>query len=419
MGKGKMAGTVFFSWQSDRPSREGRNLIEKALETAVARINKDLTVEEAERPELSVDKDTRGVPGSPPIFQTILAKIDKAAVFVADLTFCGNRVAGGPTPNPNVLIEYGWALKSVGHLQVVTVMNEAHGEPSAESMPFHLAHLRFPITYKLADDAPDGERRLERAKLADDLEKAVRGILESAEFKAKLPTLPTPPPFPRKEPLDGKARFRERGKPLGTVPDSLDGVLGAQESKSIYLAAGPAIWLRIMPSWDSGRRWRNDELREALPRLGNVALLTNRGSGRFVRGKDGCGYYPVTVDEEKTYSACFVFETGEMWIINTIAYIMSNFVDLNEPDFIESLDACAAFLSGLGCVKPYWWQVGMEGVEGHYMSFPNLLHRIGPCLVDVIEAEGFYKDGDSASGLLSSFFEEVYDRFGTRRPSGP
>jgi len=41
--------TVFFSWQRDRPPREGRNLIEKALETAVSRIAGDTTVEQAVR----------------------------------------------------------------------------------------------------------------------------------------------------------------------------------------------------------------------------------------------------------------------------------------------------------------------------------------------------------------------------------
>src|SRR6476469_6518137 len=142
-----MSRTVFFSWQSDRSTKEGRNLIEKALENAVARIAADITVEEAVREGLKLDKDTKGVPGSPPIFETILNKIDGASVFVADLTFCGSRCTGKPTPNPNVLIEYGWALKALGHHQVIAVMNTSHGAPTPESMPFELAHIRFPITY--------------------------------------------------------------------------------------------------------------------------------------------------------------------------------------------------------------------------------------------------------------------------------
>jgi Molybdopterin-binding domain of aldehyde dehydrogenase len=47
--------------------------------------------------------------------ETIFRKIDKAAAFVPDLTLVSERRDGRPTPNPNVLIEYGWALKSLGH----------------------------------------------------------------------------------------------------------------------------------------------------------------------------------------------------------------------------------------------------------------------------------------------------------------
>jgi hypothetical protein len=42
----------------------------------------------------------------PPIFDTILKKIDGAGIFLADVTFVGTRLDGSPTPNPNVLIEY-------------------------------------------------------------------------------------------------------------------------------------------------------------------------------------------------------------------------------------------------------------------------------------------------------------------------
>src|SRR4051794_26567008 len=119
-----MALTIFFSWQADRSTKEGRNLVERALEAAVGRIGQDAAIEEAIR-ELAVDRDTKGVPGSPPIVETIFKKIDGAAVFVPDLTFVGLRNDGRPSPNPNVLIEYGWALKALGHARILPVMNIA------------------------------------------------------------------------------------------------------------------------------------------------------------------------------------------------------------------------------------------------------------------------------------------------------
>jgi hypothetical protein len=204
-----MKHTVFFSWQADRTTREGRNLIQRALESAVERVRDDLDVEPAVREELALDKDTEGVAGSPPIFQTILGKIDKASVFVADLTFCGTRPDGRPTPNPNVLIEYGWALKALGHFQVLAVMNTAYGDPA--SLPFDLASFRHPMQYSLTENASDTDRASVREQLARELEKALKVVFESEEFKAKIQRLVPPLTlFKAKQVMNGKARVPGR-----------------------------------------------------------------------------------------------------------------------------------------------------------------------------------------------------------------
>ena len=65
-----MKTTVFFSWQTDTPTREGRNFIEKALKNAIKKLASDTEVEEAIREELEMDKDTLDVPGSPAIVDT-------------------------------------------------------------------------------------------------------------------------------------------------------------------------------------------------------------------------------------------------------------------------------------------------------------------------------------------------------------
>jgi hypothetical protein len=171
-----MPNTVFFSWQADTPTREGRNFIARALETAVKRLVADTAIESAVR-ELIVDSDTQNIGGQPPIVETIFRKIDAASVFVPDLTFVGTRRDGRPTPNPNVLIEYGWALKSLTYYLIIPVMNTAFGEPTAETMPFNVAHLRRPICFHCAADLNDGERKAVRDKLAKDLEAAIRTVL--------------------------------------------------------------------------------------------------------------------------------------------------------------------------------------------------------------------------------------------------
>jgi hypothetical protein len=125
-----MPHTIFFSWQSDTLARIGLELVEEALDLAIAVLAEDAEIERAIRDEgLMVDRDTQGVPGVPPIVDTIFNKLDAATIFVPDLTFVGRRIDGRPSPNPNVLVEYGWALKALGFTRIVPVMNVALGEP--------------------------------------------------------------------------------------------------------------------------------------------------------------------------------------------------------------------------------------------------------------------------------------------------
>ena len=134
-----MSNSIFYSWQGDRPSKVCRNLIENALRDAVERIAADTTIDAAIRDGVEVDKDTKNVPGSPAIFDTILEKIADASIVVADLTFVGQRENGKQIPNPNVLIEYGFALNDPGPPRMIGVMNTAFGHPTSENMPFNLA----------------------------------------------------------------------------------------------------------------------------------------------------------------------------------------------------------------------------------------------------------------------------------------
>lgn len=102
---------VFYSWQSDTASACGKNLVSRALGDAITTLNADADVEAAQREirdeRLALDQDTSGEPGSPPIVETILGKIDRAAAFVSDLTYVAARSDGRRMPNPNVLLEHG------------------------------------------------------------------------------------------------------------------------------------------------------------------------------------------------------------------------------------------------------------------------------------------------------------------------
>lgn len=65
---------------------------------------------------IRLEHDTAGIPGTPDIASTIFAKIRDAGVFVADLTLLPHTGSGKRSPNPNVLIELGYAF-SAGYLR--------------------------------------------------------------------------------------------------------------------------------------------------------------------------------------------------------------------------------------------------------------------------------------------------------------
>ncbi|HJS86434.1 MAG TPA: hypothetical protein VJ779_13335 [Acetobacteraceae bacterium] len=419
-----MALTIFFSWQADTSTRTGRNLVEQALERAASAIGQDSEVEEAMR-ELAIDKDTKGVAGSPPIVETIFRKIDGAAVFVPDLTFVGKRLDGRPTPNPNVLIEYGWALKSLSHSRIVPVMNVAHGQPTSENMPFDMRHLRHPIQYECPDDADEETRRRARASLARSLEGAIRDVLGSAEFKASLPKPMQPPPFPAREPLDGPGRFRAKTQPLG-ISDYI-----LKQPSDVKLQTGPATWLRLMPSTNPGRQWSFGELKGAATAAGILMMPIGSGQGSYghIRAEDGFGIYATQPDQPNlTCWVVFAFETGEVWSVDAFSLGAARdaqgqrVIHLKEKEFAAALESYSGFLSRLGVDPPYRWVAGMEDLRGRVLYVPAPPGRIASpfakkaCVSDSICKQGLYQPSEPAIRSLKPFFEAVYDKCDLVRP---
>lgn len=233
--------TIFYSWQSDRPTGVCRNFIERALQSAVDRLRADVEIESSQRDGLELDRDTKNVPGSPAVFDTILAKIGSASIFVPDLTFVGLRADERPTSNPNVLIEYGFALNKPGSARILAVINDAYGSPSNENMPFNLAHRRFPITYKLREDADEDERKTARKMLANKLEAALRTIFESPDYKAETSRPPSALEVAalhqRNLEYESELSALRYGEGLGRVRESVERLFAAVKSKCDEIAA--------------------------------------------------------------------------------------------------------------------------------------------------------------------------------------
>jgi hypothetical protein len=309
-----MAVTVFFSWQSDTVPTVGRNFIERAIERALGQLNADAELVPVVREEIELDRDTRGIPGSPPIVDTIFSKIDQAAVFIPDMTFVATRAGRGRTPNPNVLIEYGWALKSLGHHRILPVMNVAFGGPTENALPFDMRHLRHPLQYDCAPEADEEARRQTRDGLTKNLVRAIRDILGQAPLPEEVRKAAS---FVPRTERGGPGKFRESGAPLGQSSATL--LLQAAASKDIFLGPGPATWLRLFPINDPGRIWTFNELKAAATSGGMLQPTYARGTNLdFIQAEDGFGVYvPLGSTSSETPMIVFAFETGEVWSTDT------------------------------------------------------------------------------------------------------
>ena len=150
-----MEAKIFYSWQSDSPNATNRSLIQDALEAAAKAIRRDGTTSV----EPVVDRDTAAVAGSPDIVATIFRKIGDAAIFVADVSLINVPQSEGQrlTPNPNVLVELGFAIATLGWSRVILVCNKAFGGP--EDLPFDLRQRRAVCYRSLETDSSRAEPR--------------------------------------------------------------------------------------------------------------------------------------------------------------------------------------------------------------------------------------------------------------------
>lgn len=172
-----MSDKVFYSWQSDLPNSTNRGFIQEALEKAAKAIRNDDSIEV----EPVIDRDTQGIGGSPDIASTIFDKIEQAKVFVCDVSFITPAASEGRlTPNPNVLLELGYALKVIGAHRIIMVMNTAYGK--IEDLPFDL-RLKRVLPYSMK--AENRDRAPERGNLSRMLESGLRTIFDS--LKKEMP----------------------------------------------------------------------------------------------------------------------------------------------------------------------------------------------------------------------------------------
>ena len=140
---------IFYSWQSDLPSNTTKQFIRDCIDDAIDLASKCETIE-AQRDEATLNET-----GSPNIVTTIFGKIDTCDLFIADVSLCySNDQKEKKAPNPNVMLELGYAAKTLGWERIICICNSDYGE----NLPFDIAHQRttfFSFTKKNKDSKRD------------------------------------------------------------------------------------------------------------------------------------------------------------------------------------------------------------------------------------------------------------------------
>jgi hypothetical protein len=320
--------------------------------------------------------------------------------------------------NSNVAIELGYALHALSDRALLMVMNEHYG--SRRDLPFDLQAKAGPTMFTLS---PDAEKQTIAAASRQLVSRLVHDLKPFVAQKVKA--VRRSKPFPQAESKDGPARFRAPGEPIGSMWDLLPSP--SKRRGSITLAAGPATWLRLMPTFDPGKKWTAQELLQSSKSGGFFLTPFVFDQLSMVRAADGFGYCHIpSADDAEVISIVFAFETGEVWAIDTWlmgAHPSHLHIAEIERTWIERLSDYGTFLQRLGVQPPYWWIAGVTGADQRELQSPTRpgYARIGSwrgfeCVADLIVAEGPYESEQSPISALLPFFEAIYSKCGMNRP---
>tara|TARA_R110002051_G_C8644741_1_gene486694 strand:+ start:93 stop:1097 length:1005 start_codon:yes stop_codon:yes gene_type:complete len=165
---------VFYSWQSDLDKSTNLNAIRSCL-----RIVANEFEEKDEEILMEIDEATRGLSGSPNIPLSIFSKIENSDIFICDLTTINSsdESKNRKTPNPNVLIELGFAIAKLGWERIIMLFNKKFGD-FPKDLPFDIDRHR--ASSYLIESKKDKEGK---ANLTVLLTVAIESIFKSAPKK--------------------------------------------------------------------------------------------------------------------------------------------------------------------------------------------------------------------------------------------
>jgi hypothetical protein len=395
---------VFWSWQSDRPAKYCRNVIQDALRRAITALSDELELDPSEGPEL--DHDTKNEAGMAAIADTIFRKIKEASAFVGDITSAGRSDGGRELPNPNVLIELGWAWANLSHENIILVANKAYGPKNHEQLPFDVRHRRAAILYLLSKDADDTKIEQVTIELSEQLREALRkSLADWLTAKANDPG----PSGKLSRPGDPSVWFEADTRLCH------QSFFGGGDLRNVRPAEGPRIYVRIVPE-----RFRN-----AIPAARAVHKWSelDRTSGLYPLGPwtncdgglngDGALRYALVKDSDPidTWTATQWFrETGELWTFDTERLSDGTFsVGVLITDVAGFLAHGLVMLTALGASGIIRIEVGAVGLDGSKWV-GRLNNEHSAALIDRVGVSEARRTWDRAA--IVDFLVAVTGRFG-------
>lgn len=420
--------TVFYSWQNDSPSNLNRSFIERALHEALKQLHSDATLENALRDAtVELDKDTQGVAGSPPIAETILRKIEDCAVFVADLSFVGEskngftNASGKPRqfPNPNVLIEYGYALKCHSHAKLIGIMNTAYGKPDAESLPFDLRHLRWPIIYHLTDSsAVDKNDQFE--SLVQTLVKAIGLILSNH----RSPNVLIEKFVPQKSTTNPALYFDKADDLIAEGPFGGEVSFVVPDGGKAYLRLYSTIAVPQIETEFGAKSLAAGGSLQPLGRVSGYSTVRNIfGSIVYDHPHDGKLYHftqlflsrEIWGVDAQILNADYLHQRQKEWGQQPLSWIANGYI---EEHFVSALQNYLNFAqTHLQLPVPLRVEAGLTGIKGYPIAVDNSGFR-GKSLRDFIQWQGeIAAYGKPAWEILEPFIDKIWANCGLQRTS--
>ena len=401
---------VFYAWQSDRPERFNRYLIRFALNLAAKNISADPTV----GIQVRIDADTEGVHGHCPVTETILKKIAVCDAFVPDLTFVASTEAGKLIPNPNVMLEYGYALHARSFSVMIPVLNTAYG--AAKELPFDMGHLRFPMRYDLPATAKNAERRAVRKALTEELETVIRGMIAEGVGAADRT------PFPEAAATTSPAFFFPRNATIASF-----GNPGEQEYK---FEGDKAVYVRLFPRTSEGQpKIGRSVIKELVYHKRSLGPMSNALTG--IASSNDFGWACIDPSgNTSTKNICQAFTSGELWGISSQVFVQTQIRHFVRPDEIATVlgvisveKLCTRTLENFVKVAsmvmqlrpPFVVELGIVGTKRVYMGAPHPESSNGSYYGPIRDASLVRRydlattDRAAQREILRDFFDELYD----------